>query len=49
MALYFAKTIHDRLIEQGCKCGYTIVNDYVRKKIQKEASGIYVAIKHRPR
>ena len=38
----FATTIHDRLIEQGCICGYTIVNDYVRKKIiEYEKSGIY--------
>lgn len=29
----FSRTIHDRLIECGCKCGYTIVNDYVQKKI----------------
>jgi hypothetical protein len=31
----FATIIHDRLIEQGCDCGYTIVNDYVRKKIDE--------------
>jgi len=38
----FATTIHDRLIEQGCECGYTIVNDYVRKKIDEyEKAGIY--------
>ena len=24
-------TIHDRLLELGCICGYTIVNDYVQK------------------
>lgn len=38
----FATIIHDRLIDQGCKCGYTIVNDYVRKKIDEyEKAGIY--------
>ena len=38
----FATIIHDRLIEQGCMCGYTIVNDYVRKKISEyEKSGVY--------
>ena len=38
----FATTIHDRLIEQGCMCGYTIVNDYVRKKIDEyEKTGVY--------
>lgn len=38
----FSRTIHDRLIECGCKCGYTIVNDYVRHKIlEYEKSGIY--------
>ena len=38
----FATTIHDRLIEEGCKCGYTIVNDYVRSKIDEyEKAGIY--------
>jgi len=38
----FATIIHDRLIEHGCNCGYTIVNDYVRKKITEfEASGVY--------
>ena len=38
----FASTIHDRLIEQGCECGYTIVNDYVRRKIEEyEKAGIY--------
>ena len=43
----FATTIHDRLIEQGCKCSYTIVNDYVNKKIAEyEKTGIY---KPRPR
>ena len=26
--------IHDRLIEMGCRCGYTIVNDYVKKLSQ---------------
>ena len=25
--------IHDRLLEMGCACGYTIVNDYVQKTI----------------
>ena len=43
----FATTIHDHLIEQGCKCSYTIVNDYVNKKITEyEKTGIY---KPRPR
>jgi len=38
----FASLIHDRLKEKGCVCGYTIVNDYVRKKIDEyEKSGIY--------
>lgn len=38
----FATMIHDRLIEQGCECGYTIVNDYVRKKIDEyEKNGLY--------
>ncbi|NLD46917.1 MAG: hypothetical protein GX660_06920 [Clostridiaceae bacterium] len=38
----FASTIHDRLIEQGCRCGYTIVNDYVKKKIQENyKNGLY--------
>lgn len=46
----FARTIHDRLIECGCKCGYTIVNDYVRKKIlEYEKSGIYKTYKSKPR
>ena len=44
--LVFATTIHDRLIEKGCMCSYTIVNDYVRKKIDEyEKSGIYNEIK----
>ena len=43
----FATTIHDRLIEQGCKCGYTIVNDYVRKKIDEyEKAGVYKSYIH---
>lgn len=43
----FATIIHDRLNEQGCKCSYTIVNDYVNKKIAEyEKAGIY---KPRPR
>ena len=38
----FATLIHDRLIELGCLCSYTTVNDYVRKKIDEyEKSGIY--------
>jgi len=38
----FATLIHDRLVEQGCECSYTIVNDYVRKKIAEyEKKGIY--------
>ena len=38
----FASTIHDRLTELGCECGYTIVNDYVRKKIDEyEKNGVY--------
>ena len=38
----FATLVHDRLIEQGCVCGYTIVNEYVRKKIREyEESGVY--------
>ena len=38
----FATTIHDRLIEQGCLCGYTIVNNYVKKKISEyEKAGVY--------
>ena len=27
--------IHDRLLEIGCVCGYTIVNDYVQKIIRE--------------
>ena len=46
----FSRTIHDRLIEYGCKCGYTIVNDYVRQKmIEYEKSGIYKVYKSKPR
>jgi len=46
----FSQTIHDRLIEYGCKCGYTIVNDYVRQKmLEYEKSGIYKAYKSKPR
>lgn len=46
----FSRTIHDRLTECGCRCGYTIVNDYVRKKIlEYEESGIYKAFKSKPR
>jgi len=46
----FSRTIHDRLIECGCKCGYTIVNDYVRQKmIEYEKYGIYKAYKSKPR
>jgi len=46
----FSTTIHDRLIECGCKCGYTIVNDYVRKKVREyEKSGIYKTYKNKPR
>jgi len=38
----FSTLIHDRLIEQGCTCSYTIVNDYVRKKTDEhEKSGVY--------
>ena len=38
----FATLIHDRLVERGCKCSYTIVNDYVRIKIAEyEKTGIY--------
>jgi hypothetical protein len=38
----FATLIHDRLVEQGCECSYTIVNDYVRKKITEyEKTGVY--------
>ncbi len=46
----FSRTIHDRLIECGCKCGYTIVNDYVRlKMLEYEKSGIYKVYKSKPR
>ena len=46
----FSRTIHDRLIECGCKCGYTIVNDYIRKKVlEYEESGIYKAYISKPR
>lgn len=46
----FSRTIHDRLIECGCNCGYTIVNDYVRNKINEyEKSGIYKTPKLKPR
>ena len=46
----FSSIIHDHLIECGCKCGYTIVNDYVRRKIlEYEASGIYRKYKSKPR
>jgi hypothetical protein len=42
----FATVIRDYLIEMGCECGYTIVNDYVRSKIKDyEDSGIYTSIK----
>ncbi len=45
----FATTIHDRLIECGCKCGYTIVNDYVCKKIlEYEKSGTYRTYEKKP-
>jgi len=38
----FATLIHDRLVERGCRCSYTIVNDYVRKKISEyEKMGVY--------
>ena len=38
----FATIIHDRLIELGCMCSYTTVNDYVRKKTDEyERSGMY--------
>jgi hypothetical protein len=38
----FATVIRDYLVEQGCECGYTIVNDYVREKIREyEDAGIY--------
>ena len=38
----FATVIHDRLIEQGCRCGYTVVNDYVRMKIDEyQKAGVY--------
>jgi len=38
----FSTVIHDRLIEQGCKCGYTTVNDYASKKMDEyERAGIY--------
>ena len=38
----FATIIHDRLIERGCMCSYTTVNDYVRKKIDEyEKTGVY--------
>jgi hypothetical protein len=38
----FASVIRDHLVEMGCICGYTIVNDYVRSKIQEyEDAGIY--------
>ena len=44
----FASIIHDRLIEQGCECGYTIVNDYVRSKIDEyEKAGIYKPYIHK--
>jgi hypothetical protein len=34
--------IHDRLVEMGCVCGYTIVNDYVQKIITEyEKTGTY--------
>ena len=46
----FSRTIHDRLIECDCKCGYTIVNDYIRKKVlEYEESGIYKAYISKPR
>ena len=38
----FATIVHDRLVEEGCMCGYTIVNNYVQKKIcEYEKSGVY--------
>lgn len=46
----FSRTIHDRLIECGCKCGYTIVNDYIRQKLlEYEKSGIYKPYNCKPR
>jgi len=43
----FATLVHDRLKEQGCVCGYTIVNDYVRKKVDEyEKSGVYKPRRH---
>jgi len=46
----FSQTIHDRLVEYGCKCGYTIVNDYVRDKVlEYEKSSIYKTYKSKPR
>jgi len=31
----YAATIHRRLAEEGCECGYTIVNDYVRQRLRE--------------
>lgn len=46
----FSRIIHDRLIEYGCNCGYTIVNDYVRMKmLEYEKSGVYKVYKSKPR
>jgi hypothetical protein len=46
----FASTIFDRLTELGCQCGYTIVNDYVRKKIREyERNGNYRPYVHKSR
>jgi transposase len=43
----FATIIRDHLVEIGCECGYTIVNDYVRDKIREyEDTGVYANIKH---
>jgi hypothetical protein len=38
----FSTIVHDRLVEKGCMCGYTIVNDYVQKKFNEyEKAGMY--------
>lgn len=38
----YSTTIYDWLLSTGCRCGYTIVNNYVQKKIREnEDKGIY--------
>jgi len=38
--------IHDRLLEMGCRCGYTIVNDYVQKLNQCDNTTQTAAMKN---